>query len=379
MSLRKLFSLSLLLISALFITGCDPVKTLEKYLSAEDGPTRDKKEIKPRVYMDEQQGILEDFTGSSLTLNIGDDTFQTFDVSEATLECQGGMITGDEISVIYEGQLSGEDTGSVKVLKVVDEYYHKKALKDRSIYGEIQDLTCNTITIRSQAGNTITFPITGVQQYYQNGVRPGIWVYLHYKGQFPAEDPASPNSLDGSHIKVLSVSDRDPFSAPEPVSPTGDPSSQSLKQFQGTIADARLQFLSVRPENSVSAFSLDMTGVPCYFDGGIAPESRVTVVYQGEFDGKTPQGITVVSITGENTEKLKDKNVTSTVSGVIIGSTANTTTIQTKDGAVLTCYTDGVPDESTGGLEDGASIKITFHPARSRETNIYTGLKIEDG
>lgn len=33
------------------------------------------------------------------------------------------MITGDEISVIYEGQLSNKDTSTVKALKVVDDFH----------------------------------------------------------------------------------------------------------------------------------------------------------------------------------------------------------------------------------------------------------------
>lgn len=378
MNLQKNFLLAVFLIPALLMTGCDPARTLEEYFSAGDSSARENTEIKPRVYMDEQKGTLEDFTGNTLTLKVGEDTLQTFDVSGATLECEGGMITGDEISVIYEGQLTNGDTGNVNVLKVVDEYYHKRELKDRSVYGQILDLTCNTITIRSKAGNTITFPITGIRQYYRSGIRQNAWVYLHYKGRFPAEDPNSPNTLDGSHMKVLSISDEDPFSAPEPVNLQDSSSSQTLKQFRGTIKDVRLSSLSVRTEDSGYTLSLDMSGIPCYFDGGIAPESRITVTYQGNFDGKTTQGITVTDITGENTEKLKDKNVSSTVSGTITGTTANTVTIRTGDGAILTCYTEDVQNDSTGSMEEGESIKITFHPASSRESNIYRGLRIED-
>ena len=65
------------------------------------------------------------FSGSQLILNT-DSASYVFNVSNATLECKGGMITGDEISIIYEGQLSGTDTGSVHVLKVVDEFHKKK-------------------------------------------------------------------------------------------------------------------------------------------------------------------------------------------------------------------------------------------------------------
>lgn len=60
------------------------------------------------------------------------------------------MITGDEISIIYEGQLSGTDTSSVHVLKVVDEYHKKNKLKKRTAHGQVISLTSNTITIKSK-------------------------------------------------------------------------------------------------------------------------------------------------------------------------------------------------------------------------------------
>ena len=45
------------------------------------------------------------------------------------------MITGDEISVIYEGQLSNKDTSTVKALKVVDDFHKKNQLEVRKAYG----------------------------------------------------------------------------------------------------------------------------------------------------------------------------------------------------------------------------------------------------
>ena len=127
--------------------------------------------------MDEVTGMLQDFTGSQLTLKTEEQTY-TFDVSQATLECSDGMISGDEISVIYEGQLSdtGSDTSTVKALKVVDEFHKTEELKDRTAHCAIVSLTPNTITIKAKNGKTATYPITGTQQYYQNGIAAGNWV-----------------------------------------------------------------------------------------------------------------------------------------------------------------------------------------------------------
>ena len=113
---------------SLSMTGCSLGTVLEQFTSTGDTSVRELTsltdtttvtESKDRVYMDELYGTLQDFSGSQLILNT-DSASYVFNVSNATLECKGGMITGDEISIIYEGQLSGTDTSSVHVLKVVD-------------------------------------------------------------------------------------------------------------------------------------------------------------------------------------------------------------------------------------------------------------------
>ena len=156
--------------------GCSPETILEQLTSTGDTSVREltsssdtasDAETKDRVYMDELSGTLQAFSGSQLILNT-DNASYVFNVSNATLECKGGMITGDEISIIYEGQLSGTDTSSVHVLKVVDEIHSKNKLKKRTAHGQVISLTSNTITIKSKKGKTATYSITGTKQYYQN-------------------------------------------------------------------------------------------------------------------------------------------------------------------------------------------------------------------
>ena len=131
--MKKLLAACACTVLSFSMTGCSPGTILEQFTSTGDTSVREiasstdtttTTESKDRIYMDELSGILQDFSGSQLILNT-DDASYVFNVSNATLECKSGMITGEEISIIYEGQLSGTDTGSVHVLKVVDEF-HKK-------------------------------------------------------------------------------------------------------------------------------------------------------------------------------------------------------------------------------------------------------------
>ena len=378
--MKKLLIACICIPWAAVLAGCSPGTVIEQFVSAGDTAVQEPAPDSQRVYMDEVHGILKDFNGSQLTLLDDPDTY-TFDISQATLECEGGMISGDEISVIYEGQLDSTDTSTVQVLKVVDEYHKKNQLEEKTTRGQIQNLTPNSITLRSRTGRVATYPITGTEQYYQNGIRSGTWVYLHYKGNFGEPESEDSMVLDASHLKVLSVSDIDPLQVPSPT-PTPAPAegqeTEQEKNFRAVIQNIRLNTLQVTIENSDTALSLNLSSVPCYFSGGTPVGSRVTVTYTGDFNGQNLEGITILGVTGEVPENLNEREISSTVTGEITASTANTVTLLTSDGISITCNTDGADNTSTGGLLTGSTVKITFDPAASRDSNIYTCLKIED-
>lgn len=377
--MKKLLASCMCLLFALSMAGCSLGTVIDRFVSAGDAPAQEIVQDKPRIYMDEIRGILQDFTGNQVTV-LSEKTLYHFDVSQASLECEGGMITGDEISIIYEGQLDDSDTSSVKALKVVDDYHQKTPLEDRTIQGIVLDLTLNTITIRSKDGNTVMFPSVGVKQYYQNGIKKGTPVYLHYKGKILSTGDEN-TGYNASHLKVLSISDTDPLKVPKPT-PTPQP-----EQEQETVKEEKLfcvirsvsqNVLQAMVEGTDIPLSLDMSALPCYFPGGIAEGSHVSVIYTGEFNGTTLDGLTLLGITGENPASQKDSHISFRVTGSIIGSTANTITIQTNDNAVITFRTEQAQNSSTGGLAQGCSVRITYNPAASSHTNIYTCLRIED-
>lgn len=377
---------------SLSLTGCSLGTVLEQFTSTGDTSVRELNsssdtdtvaETKDRVYMDELSGTLQDFSGSQLILNTNKAAY-VFNVSNATLECEDGMISGEEISIIYEGQLSGTDTGSVHVLKVVDEFHRKNRLKKRTAHGQVISLTSNTVTIRSKKGKTATYPITGTRQYYENGIKAGDWVYLTFKGKFSDNSDGSSDSLNASHLKVLSISDLKDLKIPDPT-PTPDPKltqtpeqiANKEKQLLATVQGVNLNILQILPAGSDTTFDLDMSAIPAYFKGGIAPGSHVNVTYIGDLDTDSLNGVRIIAVTGEDPDTINDKHISFTVTGTIIGSTANTITVQTDDGATDTFRTENAQNLTGGNMEYGDYVCVTFHPSRSKSSNIYTAVKIQ--
>ena len=212
------------------------------------------------------------------------------------------MVRGDSVSVIYEGQLSGTDTSTVRALKVVDDYHESDTLKEKTAHGQVQQLTENSITVRSKGGKTATYPVTGAEQYYQNGIKAGKWVYIHYKGD-PTPTPA----------------------------PSQNKQDKKEKRLRAVIQSVQTNILQVSVENTATILNLDMSRLPCYFSGGPAPGSHVTITYTGDFDGGSTEGISILGITGDIPESLSEHGISFTVSGDITASTSNTLTLLTYD------------------------------------------------
>lgn len=156
--MKKPFALLICACLTISMSGCTLGDMITSYIEDDDTPKTEASAENHRVYMDEIAGTLQDFSGSRLTLQKDEQSY-TFDVSHATLECHEGMITGDEISVIYEGQLSDTDTSTVKALKVVDEFHKKIQLEEQTATGKIQNLTPNTITLKKQKGKLQPIPL----------------------------------------------------------------------------------------------------------------------------------------------------------------------------------------------------------------------------
>ena len=372
--MKKTLTVCICLSFFFLMTGCSPGELLEEYFLTETSDTQIT-EPQKRIYIDEISGTLLDFTGSHLSLQ-KDDTLYFFDVSQASLECKNGMIIGDEISIIYEGQMEKTDTSTVKALKVTDVYHRKTELKERTAHGKIQSLTPNTITIMSKSGKTATYPITGTEQYYKNGVAQNAWVYLHFKGTFQKQenDTSGESSedvsvLNAEQLKVLTISDTEPFQTPKV--------SEKNSKLKATIKDLQTNRLLLSVDSSDKLWELDISSIPCYFPGGTAPGSQVTITYKGTFQEETFDGISVLSIRGEDLKMLKEHHISSTVSGEILAWTANTVTLRTTDGAQITCKTSEASNLSSGFFI-GHNICITFHPLESKTSNIYHAICIED-
>ena len=386
--MKKLSAACMILGLSLFVGGCsndqidDHIISLQDKISdatSSDPTSREASDssLEERVYMDEITGTLQNFDGTNMTISSDGETY-VFDVSRTRLECKYGVVFSDQVSVIYQGQLSGTDISTISPIKVTDKYHNETPLENRTLKGKVKKLTSNALVIVTEKGNTVTFPVTGVRQYYKKGIKAGRWVYVHFRGKFINATIVGDKQYDGSFTKVISVSDTDPLKVPA-ATPTPSPAPKKKEQhLRAKIVSVSTSTMTVVPQTTGSELTVPLTSVPVYFKGGMAPGSYVNIIYTGKFNGESTNGMKIRGITGEDPDTLSIRNISSTVTGTILGTTANTVLIQTYDGVKILCSRENVQDLSTSGMEEGADLRVTFNPAKSRTSNIYTCIKFED-
>ena len=386
--MKKLSAACMILGLSLFVGGCsndqidDHIISLQDKISdatSSDPTSREASDssLEERVYMDEITGTLQNFDGTNMTISSDGETY-VFDVSRTRLECKYGVVFSDQVSVIYQGQLSGTDISTISPIKVTDKYHNETPLENRTLKGKVKKLTSNALVIVTEKGNTVTFPVTGVRQYYKKGIKAGRWVYVHFRGKFINETIVGDKQYDGSFTKVISVSDTDPLKVPA-ATPTPSPAPKKKEQhLRAKIVSVSTSTMTVVPQTTGSELTVPLTSGRVYFKGGMAPGSYVNIIYTGKFNGESTNGMKIRGITGEDPDTLSIRNISSTVTGTILGTTANTVLIQTYDGVKILCSRENVQDLSTSGMEEGADLRVTFNPAKSRTSNIYTCIKFED-
>jgi RNase P/RNase MRP subunit p29 len=386
--MKKLSAACMILGLSLFVGGCsndqidDHIISLQDKISnatSSDSASQETSDSsqEERVYMDEITGTLQNFDGKNLTISSDGETY-VFDVSNTRLECKYGVVFSDQVSIIYQGQLSGTDISTISPIKVTDKYHNETPLENRTLKGKVKKLTSNALVIVTEKGNTVTFPVTGVRQYYKKGIKAGRWVYVHFRGKFINETIVGDKQYDGSFTKVISVSDTDPLKVPA-ATPTPSPAPKKKEQhLRAKIVSVSTSTMTVVPQTTGSELTVPLTSVPVYFKGGMAPGSYVNIIYTGKFNGESTNGMKIRGITGEDPDTLSIRNISSTVTGTILGTTTNTVLIQTYDGVKILCSRENVQDLSTSGMEEGADLRVTFNPAKSRTSNIYTCIKFED-
>ena len=139
---------------------------------------------------------LVSFAGKSLTVEYEGKEY-TLDISKAIINTNV-MHSGDKLIVYYDGEL-GEDTSKFTVISV--ENTSSEDSDSNEIVGTLEEITMNSITIRTNDGRIITFNANNAEHSFSYGVNEGNWVTVIYDGQL--------KGTDTTNLAVTKIHDED--------------------------------------------------------------------------------------------------------------------------------------------------------------------------
>ncbi|HAV26995.1 MAG TPA: hypothetical protein DCX23_01555, partial [Lachnospiraceae bacterium] len=139
---------------------------------------------------------LVSFAGKMLTVDYEGKEY-TLDISKAIINTNV-MHSGDKLIIYYDGELS-DDTSKFTVISV--ENTNVEMDDSNEIVGTLEEITMNSITIRTNDGRVITFNANNAEHSFSYGVNEGNWVTVIYDGQL--------NGTDTTNLAVTKIHDED--------------------------------------------------------------------------------------------------------------------------------------------------------------------------
>lgn len=300
----------------------------------------------------EISGSIRSFTGGYLTIitDEADSRILEFNLSEAQLECENGILAGDEVTVFYDGTIKDNSTRKATVTKVAD-LSGKNKLEQQVMVAAISDVSTNMLTVMNMEGDSYSFVTTGAEFNCRNGLEPGNWVTVTYLGELKIST--------AKNIKVISVTDtgEEIAAAQESILVTDvsrkTSTAQRARIYDSYTADG--EPLAVLPANTElqQTGETDIGWIRINYDGGDA------YIYSSHLSSTPPSKTTSQPTVPEPSPESETSEMQACIDSV--------------DGSMITVKSK--EDENTYVFDGGkGSLEMAYGPLEGSEITItYTG------
>ncbi len=143
-----------------------------------------------------------------------------------------------------------------------------------------------------------------------------------------------------------------------------------VQTFTGTVLEVNMNTLTVARKDQ--EYTLDIADAEHEYANGIQTGNTVTVTYAGSLEDT--DNLTVMKVQDSDpNEAAKDARY----EGKIMDATANTFTLRTEDGAVMTFMKDGAENQLDGDLSGQKAIVTADMTASEPDENVFQAKRIE--
>ncbi len=129
------------------------------------------------------EGTLYSFDGSQAVVYY-DGAQYPLDLSKATVK-SSSLNVGNLVDVTYEGKLDTKNASSCKVVSIE---VKEDSADSHELVGTLEDISMNSVTLRTMEGNKVTFNSNNAQHSFAYGLDKGNWTTVIYTGEVEGSD-----------------------------------------------------------------------------------------------------------------------------------------------------------------------------------------------
>ena len=154
-------------------------------MATEAESTKEEAATEDAVEEDYFYGFVSDVTDQVLTVSDDEGNEVKFDFSEAELTGADAIGVGDEVEVVFEGQMA-EDVTKAKSVDIITsaaelEEEEEEAGEDEVVSGTVEKADDKTLTLTTEDG-TYTFNSIIAQKVTEAGIKEGVEAEITYYG-----------------------------------------------------------------------------------------------------------------------------------------------------------------------------------------------------
>ncbi len=290
-------------------------------------------------------GVLVSQTLQTVTLKRNDGVALTFAIGNCEMLYENGMQPGNWIVLTYQGTIDAEETTGVHVTHVTDNDAQvigraQKNMRFHSALETVYAAADSTIYASACVDSAAVGLIEAGETVICTGRSDNGWCRMLYNGQegylyesnVVSEQPVQP---------LVQQTDDVPADS-------GDPVTQTQQQVVcGTVRDAAMRTLTVDVDGI--AYTLPIERARQQYRSGLHCGNTVRITYTGELGNLS--NLCVIEVEDDDPYTAAQA---AEFTGTVQGTTRNTLTLRTQDGADLTFLTEQAQDYA-----DGETVAVT--------------------
>lgn len=242
------------------------------------------------------KGLVKASDTSSLTIQTERGKELKFSISGADIQLANGIQTGSNVTILYKGKISGEDTSGAKVLMVLDLDVNETPVTEGepmtegleadpdagagNISGTIEDVNTERLVIVADDGESYYFSLYGTYMNLVNGMQSGNYVTIDYTGDIYGPDLVAATQVTDNDNKAAS---------------SGPSSDGTYSYVNGTVQDCGMTTTTIVSDDGTE-LSFDTTNAQLCYNNGVAVGNYITVEYSGELNGSDTTGVKVAAV-----------------------------------------------------------------------------------